>query len=126
MSCSLILSTELKDDFLMFDIIMETATGKRLDTPESLDENTVLLGTGSKGKVIGEATLSLKPGHKGFRAAAAGKNLDNEIERWEKKISKLKTEMEDNPMTRGRLERQINTALIVRLALRRQEKSYHL
>ena len=100
-------STELKDDFFVFDIIMETATGKRLDTPESLDGNTVLLGTGSKGKVLGEATLTLKPGHKGFRSASAGKNLDNEIERWEKKISKLKTEMEEKPTAKGRLERQI-------------------
>ena len=100
-------STELTGEFLEFDIIMETATGKRVDTPESLDQDTVLLGAGSKGKVLGFAILNLHPEHKGFRAANAGQSLDTDIERWEKKIAKLQQELEEKPGARSRLERQI-------------------
>lgn len=100
-------STELETGFLDFDIILETATGKRLDTPESLDEDTVLIGSGSKGKVIGWAQLNLHPMHKGFRASNAGASLDLDLERWEKKIAALHEEIKEKPTEESRLDRQI-------------------
>jgi hypothetical protein len=99
--------TELTGDLLDFDIVMETAIGKRIDSPEALDGDTVMLGAGSKGKVLGFAELQLHPHHKGFRAVNAVEDLDTEIARWEQKLAKLQKEVEKKPSGKVRLERQM-------------------
>lgn len=99
--------TELTGDLLDFDIVMETAMGKRIDSPEALDGDTVMLGAGSKGKVLGFAELQLHPDHKGFRAVNAMGNLDTEIDRWERKLEKLQKDVADEPDDKVRIERQV-------------------
>jgi 2',3'-cyclic-nucleotide 2'-phosphodiesterase (5'-nucleotidase family) len=75
-----------------FDIVIDAKMGKNIRIPESLDLDTILLATGSKGKFVGYAQMLVDDTGKGFRHEESKESISLDIQRTQRRIDKLDIE----------------------------------
>ena len=72
-----------------FDIVVDAKIGKKLNIPDALDSDTVLLATGTKGKYVGYSQMLVDDPDKGFRHAKTKDSIEAIIKKNQRRIQNL-------------------------------------
>ncbi len=79
------------------DLVVSGGTGSAHADPRSLPGSALLLASGSRGKKLGKASITLVPGGSGFEAEAAREKLEDRQRRIERKRASAQKQREAAP-----------------------------
>ncbi len=84
-----------------FDIVIDSKNGKKIDVPEPIDLDSILLGPGKKGKFVGYAQMEVREGVKGFQAEGMLGKLKADNIKWESRIQSIEDRFKNDENLKG-------------------------